>query len=56
LDNDIKRHEAAIYDSRRDFNLASPKQLGDVLFDKLKIGGAKQKKTKNRPICNREKS
>ena len=28
------------------FNLASPKQLGDVLFDKLKIGGAKQKKTK----------
>ena len=28
------------------FNLASPKQLGDVLFDKMKIGGAKQKKTK----------
>ncbi|WP_320815477.1 DNA polymerase I [Flavobacterium sp.] len=28
------------------FNLASPKQLGDVLFDKLKIGGPKQKKTK----------
>ncbi len=28
------------------FNLASPKQLGDVLFDKLKIGGAKPKKTK----------
>jgi len=28
------------------FNLASPKQLGDILFDKLKIGGAKQKKTK----------
>ncbi len=28
------------------FNLASPKQLGEVLFDKLKIGGAKQKKTK----------
>jgi DNA polymerase-1 len=26
--------------------LASPKQLGDILFDKLKIGGAKQKKTK----------
>jgi DNA polymerase I-like protein with 3'-5' exonuclease and polymerase domains len=25
--------------SRREFNLASPKQLGDVLFDKLKIGG-----------------
>jgi DNA polymerase-1 len=28
------------------FNLASPKQLGDVLFDKMKIGGVKQKKTK----------
>ncbi len=28
------------------FNLASPKQLGDILFDKLKIGGSKQKKTK----------
>ncbi len=28
------------------FNLASPKQLGDILFDKLKIGGTKQKKTK----------
>lgn len=28
------------------FNLASPKQLGDILFDKLKIGGPKPKKTK----------
>ena len=28
------------------FNLASPKQLGDILFEKLKIGGPKQKKTK----------
>jgi DNA polymerase-1 len=47
LDNDIKRHEAAIYEvAGENFNLASPKQLGDVLFDKLKIGGAKQKKTK----------
>jgi DNA polymerase-1 len=47
LDNDIKKLEAAIYEiAGEDFNLASPKQLGDVLFDKLKIGGAKQKKTK----------
>ena len=39
--------EARIYEtSGEKFNLASPKQLGDVLFDKLKIGGAKQKKTK----------
>ncbi|MDI1318444.1 DNA polymerase I [Flavobacterium sp.] len=39
--------EQKIYESAGEkFNLASPKQLGDVLFDKLKIGGAKQKKTK----------
>jgi DNA polymerase I-like protein with 3'-5' exonuclease and polymerase domains len=35
------------------FNLASPKQLGDVLFDKLKIGEPTKEK-QNRPICNRE--
>lgn len=29
-----------------EFNLASPKQLGEVLFETLKIGGAKPKKTK----------
>lgn len=28
------------------FNLASPKQLGDVLFDRLQLGGPKPKKTK----------
>ncbi len=39
--------ESKIYEiAGEKFNLASPKQLGDVLFDKLKIGGAKQKKTK----------
>ncbi|MNE05047.1 DNA polymerase I [compost metagenome] len=47
LDDDIKILEASIYETAGEkFNLASPKQLGDVLFDKLKIGGAKQKKTK----------
>jgi DNA polymerase-1 len=47
LDTDIKILEANIYETAGEkFNLASPKQLGDVLFDKLKIGGAKQKKTK----------
>ncbi|UQD55221.1 DNA polymerase I [Flavobacterium sp. K5-23] len=47
LGNDIKTLEAGIYEiAGEKFNLASPKQLGDVLFDKLKIGGTKQKKTK----------
>jgi DNA polymerase-1 len=39
--------EQKIYETAGEkFNLASPKQLGEVLFDKMKIGGAKQKKTK----------
>lgn len=47
LDKDIKSLEMRIYETAgHSFNLASPKQLGEVLFDKLKIGGAKQKKTK----------
>ncbi|MFV8376297.1 DNA polymerase I [Flavobacterium sp. LB1P62] len=47
LDDDIKILEAKIFEAAGEkFNLASPKQLGDVLFDKLKIGGVKQKKTK----------
>ena len=47
LANDIKRLEQQIYETAGEsFNLASPKQLGDILFDKLKIGGPKQKKTK----------
>lgn len=47
LDNDIKSLEQAIYHSaEEEFNLASPKQLGEILFEKLKIGGTKPKKTK----------
>ncbi|MEO6175212.1 MAG: DNA polymerase I [Flavobacterium circumlabens] len=47
MDIEIKSLEQKIYESAGEkFNLASPKQLGDVLFDKMKIGGAKQKKTK----------
>ena len=42
-----KALEQKIYETAGEkFNLASPKQLGDILFDKLKIGGTKQKKTK----------
>ena len=47
LGDDITQLENRIYEiAGEKFNLASPKQLGDILFDKLKIGGAKQKKTK----------
>lgn len=47
FDGEIKAIESTIYETCGEkFNLASPKQLGDILFDKLKIGGAKQKKTK----------
>ncbi|MBS7785920.1 DNA polymerase I [Flavobacterium sp. CYK-55] len=47
MDEEIKQIERKIYETAGEqFNLASPKQLGDVLFEKMKIGGSKQKKTK----------
>ena len=47
MQKDINLFEQKIYETAGStFNLASPKQLGAVLFDKLKIGGVKQKKTK----------
>ena len=47
MQKDIDTFEQQIYETAGEkFNLASPKQLGSILFDKLKIGGAKQKKTK----------
>ncbi|MBS7252697.1 DNA polymerase I [Flavobacterium branchiicola] len=47
MDVEIKSLEQSIYETAGEkFNLASPKQLGDILFEKMKIGGAKQKKTK----------
>jgi DNA polymerase-1 len=46
LENDIKYLEKKIYDiAGEEFNIASPKQLGDILFDKLKLVD-KPKKTK----------
>lgn len=46
LDNDIKNLETHIYKEAGEvFNIASPKQLGDILFDKLKLVD-KPKKTK----------
>ncbi|WP_309642721.1 DNA polymerase I [Flavobacterium sp.] len=47
MQKEIDAFEQKIYETAGEkFNLASPKQLGDILFDKMKIGGAKQKKTK----------
>ena len=47
LGTDIKALELRIYETAgQSFNLGSPKQLGEILFDKLKIGGNKIKKTK----------
>ena len=46
LTNDIDRLEKGIYEQAgEEFNLASPKQLGPILFDKLKLVD-KPKKTK----------
>ena len=46
LDSDIKRLEAKIYEvAGEEFNIASPKQLGIILFEKLKLVD-KPKKTK----------
>jgi DNA polymerase I len=46
LDADIKSLESNIYEAAgEEFNIASPKQLGDILFDKLKLVD-KPKKTK----------
>ncbi|CAI8211490.1 MAG: DNA polymerase I [Flavobacteriaceae bacterium] len=46
LDHDIVTLEAAIYkEAGEEFNIASPKQLGEILFGKMKLV-AKPKKTK----------
>ncbi len=47
MQKEIIEFEQKIYETvGEQFNLASPKQIGEILFDKLKIGGDKIKKTK----------
>ena len=46
LDNDIKNLEESIYrEADEEFNIGSPKQLGEILFDKMKLVD-KPKKTR----------
>ncbi|KGE14377.1 DNA polymerase I [Sphingobacterium deserti] len=46
LEDDVKRLEESIYEKAgTQFNIASPKQLGEILFDKLQLD-PKAKKTK----------
>jgi len=47
LQQESQKLQAKIFEvAEEEFNLASPKQLGVILFDKLKIGSGKIKKTK----------
>jgi len=47
ISEEVKILETEIYQiAETTFNIASPKQLGEILFDKLKIGSGKIKKTK----------
>ncbi len=54
LEGEIKKVETEIYElAGNTFNIGSPKQLGEVLFDKLKIV-AKPKKTKTKQYSTGE--
>lgn len=46
FDEEIKKFEIQAYEQAgQEFNLASPKQLGEILFDKLGLYGGKKTKT-----------
>lgn len=52
---ELERIAASIYrHARREFNINSPKQLGEVLYDELKIIPTKQKKTATGARTTRE--
>jgi DNA polymerase-1 len=48
LDKDIKTLEATILRLQAKIQFSFSKQLGDILFEKLKLGGPKQRK--RRPV------
>ena len=43
----------AYYEAGEEFNLGSPKQLGEVLFDKLGVVGGKRPSQVNTPLAKR---
>lgn len=52
---ELERIAASIYHhAGHEFNINSPKQLGDVLYDELKVGSGKQKKTATGARTTRE--
>ena len=56
LSKEMAEHEAAIYQlAGTEFNLNSPRQLGEILFDTLKIGD-KPKKTKTGQYSTNEQT
>jgi DNA polymerase-1 len=54
LDKDIKTLEATILRLQAKIQFSFSKQLGDILFEKLKLGGPKQ--NEDRSICNRRRN
>jgi DNA polymerase I-like protein with 3'-5' exonuclease and polymerase domains len=56
LDKDIKTLEATILRLQVKIQFSFSKQLGDILFEKLKLGGPKQKENEDWSICNRRRN
>ena len=53
LDDEMQRVQQEIFDTAGvEFNIGSPKQLGEILFDKLKLID-KPKRNKDRTVCYR---